>query len=439
MGPALRCGRRRGRRERQASTRRAHTGGDGDRSAGRDGAGHAGSSPRRSQRASPPAVEPTGFISLTRGLGMREGSATGSASGCARARVRAEDGAVDVQACTPATPPDERRSGRALTYRYPESGPRDAQGAGAGVPGNHPRRGRAGVAHVLSRARGVRVEPLIVARRRRGPRAERKVAALPLDHNPYLPEYREPSPASGANLPAPGAYDVVFDSGCGRRRGVLVPVLAGRLGAASCAPAREERPRDGTLVLAVTDAGSGVDPSTLHASIDGGERPVRLVRGLLRLPIGGLRRAVTRSGSGVRLPGDEERREHLRDPPEHVAVQRDVHGSRPLAPLLVVDRRKLREVALHAGGEVVRLRPLRPQQAQVRLAPLTSRLRRPSTPNRCSSRGHSAATRIATAHASKATKTQLTGQSLPTAARGHPRRVLERGLRFRYVWWIEAS
>ncbi len=36
--------------------------------------------------------------------------------------------------------------------------------------------------------------------------------ALPFNLNPYLRIFQEPVPASGAILPAPGAYDVVFDS-----------------------------------------------------------------------------------------------------------------------------------------------------------------------------------------------------------------------------------
>ena len=101
---------------------------------------------------------------------------------------------------------------------------------------------------------------------------------------------RPPSPSSAANLPARGLYDVVFDSPTAAGAGAFsfrfwlddkapprVRLLTARAGS------------NGTVVLSVTDAGSGIDPSSLHATIDGAERPVSLVRGRLRLAVGGLR------------------------------------------------------------------------------------------------------------------------------------------------------
>ena len=82
-------------------------------------------------------------------------------------------------------------------------------------------------------------------------------------------------PVAGALRPAAGAYDIVFDTPPGARPGAFtfrlwigdhVPPFIRLLG----------RPTHGKpLRLAITDAGSGVDPSTLAASIDGRRRPIR--------------------------------------------------------------------------------------------------------------------------------------------------------------------
>ena len=126
---------------------------------------------------------------------------------------------------------------------------------------------------IVSRARGVRVEPRVVA----GDDENRLTgyAALPIVLNPYLAGFSEAVLAAGAVRPIAGAYDVVFDSrtkaGAGRfsfRFWVddTTPPSA-RLQSRSV---RRGRP----LVVRVADRGSGVDRATVVAHVDGKERDV---------------------------------------------------------------------------------------------------------------------------------------------------------------------
>jgi subtilisin family serine protease len=142
---------------------------------------------------------------------------------------------------------------------------------------------------VTSRARNVRVEPRIV---RAGD--ERRLTgypALPFNLNPYLRIFGEPVLASGAILPAKGAYDVVFDSPSAARAGaftfrywvndVTPPAL--RL------QSRTVR-RNGALVLVASDRGSGVDPASLVVRLNGGEEAATYSRGRITIPVGPLRK-----------------------------------------------------------------------------------------------------------------------------------------------------
>jgi subtilisin family serine protease len=100
-------------------------------------------------------------------------------------------------------------------------------------------------------------------------------AGLPLAINPYLDSFGAPRPVAGAIRPSAGSYDVVFDSpavatpsgkGPGRYTfrfwvNDVTPPAVRLLTPAS----RPSSP----LRLAVTDAGSGVDPTSLSATIDG--------------------------------------------------------------------------------------------------------------------------------------------------------------------------
>ncbi len=121
---------------------------------------------------------------------------------------------------------------------------------------------------IVHRGRGSRVEPRVVAGR-----DENRLtgyAGLPINHNPYMNEFREPTLAAGALSPTPGAYAVVFDSasraGAGSFRfrywvnDVTPPALRLRT--------RVVREGDDVRVGAV-DAGSGVYANSIVAAVDG--------------------------------------------------------------------------------------------------------------------------------------------------------------------------
>ena len=176
---------------------------------------------------------------------------------------------------------------RVATYRYPE------RGLAAGVPtrlGGPEQvfqfRLRRRVANfgvvVIGHARGVRVSPRLVA----GDDENRLVGytGIPASLNPYR-GFDQAEPVVGAVLPDPGTYDFVFDTPTGAEPGPFTfrfwvndtsppsislldrTVVAGR-------PIR----------LTVRDRGSGVDPQSLEARIEG--KPVRFTYsgGVLSIP-----------------------------------------------------------------------------------------------------------------------------------------------------------
>jgi hypothetical protein len=114
-------------------------------------------------------------------------------------------------------------------------------------------------------------------------------AALPIVHNPYLDEFRSRVPVAGALSPAPGEYAIVFDSptrsGAGRFTfrywvdDVTPPALKVRT--KSVAAGRPVR-------ISATDAGSGVDPELVQATIDGREMSSAYADGVLRVSTRGL-------------------------------------------------------------------------------------------------------------------------------------------------------
>ncbi|HET9324819.1 MAG TPA: S8 family serine peptidase [Gaiellaceae bacterium] len=124
---------------------------------------------------------------------------------------------------------------------------------------------------ILSQGAGARVQPRIVLgkdeNRLAGP------TALPLNTNPYLPTFFEPVPIVSVIRPAAGTYHVVFDSttraGAGRfvfrfwiddRRPPQVRLVT-----------RSVRSR-GALAFRAVDAGAGIDPGSIFASVDGRNR-----------------------------------------------------------------------------------------------------------------------------------------------------------------------
>jgi subtilisin family serine protease len=139
---------------------------------------------------------------------------------------------------------------------------------------------------VLTRGRGVRVEPRIVRQSDESQLAG--YTALPLDLNPYRSQYGVPRPISGVVLPAPLSYAVVFDTPRGSRPGPF----SFRFWVDDTTPPRVRliSSRGRRIALAVTDAGAGVDAASLRASVDGRRRGVRFSRGRASVSLAGLRR-----------------------------------------------------------------------------------------------------------------------------------------------------
>jgi subtilisin family serine protease len=131
---------------------------------------------------------------------------------------------------------------------------------------------------VLSQARGVHVQPRVV--RAGDENRLTGYAGLPLNLNPYLSRYDQLSSAAGAVRPDPGSYDIVFDTPNRRAAGKFTF----RFWINDTTPPRmrllTRTVREGGLVrLRVTDAGSGVDPRSRHATIDGQDVGVGLGHG----------------------------------------------------------------------------------------------------------------------------------------------------------------
>jgi hypothetical protein len=141
---------------------------------------------------------------------------------------------------------------------------------------------------VVWRAKGVKVEPRIV----RAGDEDRLIGqtALPINLNPYLRQYRQPTPAAGAVRPTAGTYDVVFD---GPSRG-SAGRFRFRFWLNDTVPPRLRLPsrtvRQGTLLrIRAADSGSGVDPRTLVVTIDRGFVPATIAGGVISAPTGQLR------------------------------------------------------------------------------------------------------------------------------------------------------
>jgi hypothetical protein len=112
-----------------------------------------------------------------------------------------------------------------------------------------------------------------------------------LNLNPYLSTFDRLSSAAGAVRPDARAYDIVFDTSSRAAAGEFTF----RFWIGDTKPPRVRllthavRTR-GALRLRATDAGSGVDPGSLHATLDGGGGTVRYARGAATVSTGALGR-----------------------------------------------------------------------------------------------------------------------------------------------------
>jgi hypothetical protein len=144
---------------------------------------------------------------------------------------------------------------------------------------------------IVSRGRGVRVEPRIVAAGDENRLAG--VAALPFNLNPYLRGFGDLVPAAGVLAPRAGVYDVVFDSGSPAGAGAFTFRLwIGDTSAPAVSVAARTVRIGQALVVRVRDGASGADPSSLRVAVDGTELepPPRLRDGVFRISTAGLPR-----------------------------------------------------------------------------------------------------------------------------------------------------
>jgi len=173
------------------------------------------------------------------------------------------------------------------TYRYPEGGlacncktgvPTDLSGPEQVFRLNLRRKVANIGAVVLSHARGVRVQPRLVL----GGDENRLAGftALPVNNNPYQ-AYGKVQPVVGAVLPAPGAYDFVFDTPAGGKPGRFTF----RVWVDDTTPptVRLLPSARHSIRLAVTDRGAGVDVSALVPRVDGRIRDFTYRAGVLTI------------------------------------------------------------------------------------------------------------------------------------------------------------
>jgi hypothetical protein len=140
---------------------------------------------------------------------------------------------------------------------------------------------------VVSQARGVHVQARVV--RAGDENRLTGYAGLPLNLNPYLPTYDHLSPAAGAVRPDAASYDIVFDTPSRRVAGKFTF----RFWVNDTSPPRlrllTRSVRAGaSLRVGVTDAGSGDDPGSLHATLGGRAVAVRFRSGRASVSTRGL-------------------------------------------------------------------------------------------------------------------------------------------------------
>jgi len=179
---------------------------------------------------------------------------------------------------------------RVSSYRYPEGGL--ATNSATGVPlnlGGPEQVFRITVknkianvgAVILTRANGVHVSPRFVVAG-----DENRLTGydgLPVNLNPYQ-DFGRVEPAVAAIAPAPGAYDLVVDTPAGTKPGPYTF----RVWFNDTTPPTVRQLTRTTLPghavkLAVKDTGSGVDPGSIDAKIDGRVATYSFAHGLLEL------------------------------------------------------------------------------------------------------------------------------------------------------------
>jgi subtilisin family serine protease len=188
----------------------------------------------------------------------------------------------------------DTRRGRSLvsTYRYPSGA--SSSGLRARLPGPEQvfrlvvRGHMTNIgARVISRGPGVVVSPRLV---RAGDEDQLTgYAGLPLRIDPYEPDYYGIEPVVGAFRPAPGAYDLVFDTASRRVAGPFTFRYWVNDTTPPSARLLTGTVRSGApLRLWVGDRGSGVDPTSMVARVDGKWRHIVYGGARVEVPTRGL-------------------------------------------------------------------------------------------------------------------------------------------------------
>jgi Subtilase family len=105
--------------------------------------------------------------------------------------------------------------------------------------------------------------------------------ALPININSYSPADYSLTPAAGVVLPAAGVYSAVFDSTRRAARGSFS--FRFWIGDTTPPRIRFARLRGRTATFSVRDGGSGVDPTSVRATVDGRPHAVSYARGVARV------------------------------------------------------------------------------------------------------------------------------------------------------------
>jgi hypothetical protein len=180
------------------------------------------------------------------------------------------------------------RLARVDSYRYPE------------VPADGPVTSRLDGPEQVFRVRvGAQVANfgVVVTRRGAGSRIEPRIVAagnesrltgypaLPVNLNPYVDEFGGPTLVAGAIRPRPGAYDIVFDSRSTANAGSFrFRFWTNDVTPPTAALVRAVVSNDAPITIRVRDAGAGVDPRSLEATIDGRRVRATLRAGVIRVP-----------------------------------------------------------------------------------------------------------------------------------------------------------
>jgi hypothetical protein len=113
--------------------------------------------------------------------------------------------------------------------------------------------------------------------------------ALPVNLNPYVDEFGGPTLVAGAIHPKPGTYHVVFDSPSSAGAGTFRFRFWINDVTPPAATIISRTVRVGSAVrVRVRDAGAGVDPRSLEATVDGRRTRVSLRNGIVAVSTAGL-------------------------------------------------------------------------------------------------------------------------------------------------------